>query len=301
MSPFPPIEDPDEGEPPAVPPPAARTEVPAPGDGSGRGQASDPGPRAGPGHASDSDPGHASATGHASEPAWLRDELGWPLSLFAGFGGTWAGLASGVPGLSVLVTTACLAPLVLGLQNRGRGRRALVLALGGVVGAAGAVVGAVLEGGLGEVEPLLPGARAARSGLTSLLAGGSGGAPLARLVRQAGPVLAGLALARATRGLIPLAVALAVATAQAAAVAERAAASGLGGGSRLVPLVVGWPPGALLEVAGLLALGMALGRVPGTPPPSTQLRAGCAALALSPLAWWLAPAWARLVGPALTP
>jgi membrane protein DedA with SNARE-associated domain len=68
-----------------------------------------------------------------------------------------------------------------------------------------------------------------------------------------------------------------------------------------VPLVVGWPPGALLEVLGLLALGMVLGRVPRTPAPSTQLRAGSVALALAPLAWWLAPAWARLAGPALIP
>lgn len=228
----------------------------------------------------------------------MREELAWPLSLFAGFAGTWAGLSTGVPGLAALLATACISALVVGLSNRGRRMRAFACALGGVVGVAGAVLGSTFEGESQVLFRALPGAGLARTELARLFAG-SALEPLAGALLHLVPVVAGLALARVTMGVGPVLAATLGVGATSAAVAENAVEFGVAGGHRLLAVVLGWPPGALAEVVGLLALGVAWAGPRGSLPPRSLVVGGWIALGLAALAWAGALPWAAAVGPTI--
>jgi len=234
-------------------------------------------------------------------PPWLRDELAWPLSLFVGFAGTWAGLASGVPGLPALLAVAGLAPLWIGFQNRGEPLRAFVLALGGVIGIGGAVLGAVLEGGAVDAYRALAGAPALRRELLGLLGEGPRTGTGMLLLRHGGALALALLLARPTRGIAPLVAAALGAGGTAAAVGERAVAAGLAGGHRLVAIASAWPPGALAETIAVLALGVVWSRTRGTPAPRLLPLTGAAFTALALVSWALSAPWGGLVGPTLGP
>ena len=234
-------------------------------------------------------------------PPWLRGELAWPLSLFVGFACTWAGLASGVPGLPALLAAAGLAPLWIGFQNRGEPLRAFVLALGGAVGIGGAVLGAVFEGGAHELFGVLPGARVLRGELAGLLGEAPAPGLGALLARHAGTLFLALAPARPTRGVAPLLAAALGVGGTAAAVGERALAAGLAGGHRLLALASAWPPGALAEAVAVLALGVLWSRTPRSAAPRLLAVTGGAFAALALAAWALAVPWGRLVGPTLGP
>jgi hypothetical protein len=232
-------------------------------------------------------------------PAWRRGELAWPLSLFAGFAGAWAGLASGVPGLALLLSTAAVAPLFLGFQSRGEPKSAFLAALGGALGGAGAVLGAVFEGGAPEAFSALLGSRWLAGQLTGLLDGAPRPRPLLMALQHAGALAIAVSLARPTRGLSALALALGLFEAMAAGVGERALAAPRLGGERLLAVVVSWPPGVLAEGLAALALGTCLSIPRGAPLPGRLLRLGIACAAAALVAWALGRPWGRLAARAV--
>ena len=235
----------------------------------------------------------------AQTPAWRRSELAWPLSLFAGFAGAWAGLASGVPGLAALLSTAAIAPLYLGFQNRGEPRSALMAALGGALGGAGAVLGAVFEGGAAQAFPAVLGSRWLADELAALLGGAPRPRPVLLVLWHAGALALAVALARPTRGLSTLCFALALFEAMAVGVGERALDAPRSGGQRLLTAVVSWPPGILAEGVAALALGVCSSVPRGAAPPGRLLRLGIACAAAALVAWALGRPWGRLVARAV--
>ncbi len=243
-----------------------------------------------------------------SETPWLRTELAWPLSIAAGFLGTWLGLVAGVPVVPAALATALYAPFYLRLLRRDRPAVAAATSIAWMVAIVFTVAGVVLQSspeaareGLLFSEPV----RLARLGLTR---GSSAGA--ARSTQLAVQALAGLLillLARPTRGVGALfAVALALGAVSGGAADWTARAGGAGGESPTDPLaavLAGWPPGPLFALSGLLLAGVSLAD-PRRLLPLSELALGrrrmlqggallaAAALFFEPL---YAPAWWRLV------
>jgi hypothetical protein len=219
--------------------------------------------------------------------------------LLAGFAGTWAGLASGVPGLPLLFSTAAVAPLFLGFQSRGEPKSALLAALGGALGGAGAVLGAVFEGGAPEAVPALLGSRWLGGQLESLLGGAPRPRPLVMVLQHALALAIAVALARPTRGISALCFALGSFEAMAAGVGGHALLEPRDGGQRLLAVVVCWPPGVLAEGLAALALGIALSIPRGAALPGRLLRLGIACAAAALVAWALGRPWGRLAARAV--
>jgi hypothetical protein len=224
-------------------------------------------------------------------PAWTRAELAWPLSLFGGFAGTWAGIELGAPGAAVVLAAGALAPLFLAFQSRGEPKSAFTAALGGSLGSAAAVLGLIFEGEHGTEVPGLLLARLLRNELAGLFADAPTPRPGVLILRHAGALTVAVALARATRGLSALLFALALCGATAAAVGEQALAASDAGAHRLLATVVAWPPGALAEAFAALALGVALSVPRGAAIPRGLMQVGILCAALSVVAWLCARPW----------
>jgi hypothetical protein len=197
------------------------------------------------------------------------------------------------------LATLALAPLFLGFQGRGEPALAVVAALGGALGAAGAVLGAVFEGRAAEVLPALLGSRILRSELESLLGFTPTARPWLYPLRHAGALALAVVLARPTRGLSALFFTLASFEGTAAAVGQRALAASHAGGHRLLATVIAWPPGALAEGIAALALGVALSVPRGAPLPRRQVRVGIACAVVAVAAWVFARPWGRLAARAV--
>jgi hypothetical protein len=237
-------------------------------------------------------------TTHAAEgeAAWTRGELAWPLALLAGFGGTWAGLATGLPFAASVIALVLLAPIHLTLVRLGRPGVGAVVALGALVGVIGAVIGAQLEGATpGELAPSLVAAPHLGNELKALV-GGVGGPSGPALALRAAVFAAAAALSRPTRGIVPLAVALVACGAWALAVGELVAAQVVLGAAPLTAVLVLWPPFLAAELAALTLAGAALAVGAACPPDRrrSQWLAGLG-LELAALAAWsfAAAPWAR--------
>jgi hypothetical protein len=189
-------------------------------------------------------------------PVWTRPELAWPLSLVAGFAAAWAGVAVGEELLEPLVAPALVALFLLPLHHvfldRAQPATAAIVALGGLVGAAGAVLGVVLEGGSPAIGPEVAfGAEVARE-VRGLLGDGPAPEPLRTTLIHGAAFALALALGPATRGLAPLLAAAIAVCATAVVVGELAVQSATAGGVPLASVLAAWPPHAAGEVVALL-------------------------------------------------
>jgi len=191
-------------------------------------------------------------------PAWARGDLAWPLALLAGFGGTWAGLATGAPWAAPLLALLLLAPVHLTFVRLGQPGVAAALGMGALVGVGAAIVGAALEGASSELPSALPLAPWLGSEATRLVAGGDAWRPLRATLFHAAAFGAALATARLSRGLGPLLVAILMVGASALGVGELAARAVAAGGSPLVSLLLAWPPPGVVELAAIALCGAAL-------------------------------------------
>ncbi len=188
-------------------------------------------------------------------PFWARVELAWPLSLLAGFGGSWVGLLVGVPGAAALGAFLAFLPVHNLHCGGGNPRFSALLGLGWAVGILGAILGSALEGGADGIGASLPlSSLFVERGVVAWFGGPGADAAAAR----AGVWVLPLLLARPARGLAFLLLfALAVGAAGAGAgwVSARAAGAGV---SPLSACALGLSPFLLLEVSGTLAVGLAL-------------------------------------------
>ncbi len=238
----------------------------------------------------------------ANRASWARAEVAWPLALLAGFGATWAGLATGVPSVAPILAMLCLAPIHLTLVRLGRPVAAALLGLGGLAGAAGVVVGAVLEGAAEELLPVLPLASILGREIPVLVHGEPGWqAGQAGLLRAAVFVVA-LAGARVSRGLVPLVVAFAAVGATAWGVGRVAAPAVAAGANPIASVLLAWPPQGAAELAALLLCGAALagGAQDGRERRRSLLVGGLGLELAALLAWVLAAeSWGRWAAHAL--
>lgn len=195
-------------------------------------------------------------------PVWARRELAWPLSLAAGFAGTWLGLMVPVPGAAPLLATAAILPLYLWFQERGDARYSTFLALGWLIGSSGAIVGLALENELDLVlDRVLLARWAAEHWIAPWLPRGTaapppgGGSAMLALLGFSALVLA---VARWQRGLLLL-LGIAVLGGAVAGVAawgaDRGARYGL---SPLAAAALAWPPFLVVLLGALLSAGGAL-------------------------------------------
>jgi len=87
---------------------------------------------------------------------WKKPEIVWPLSLAAGFAGTWAGLATRVPGVACLAAALLIAPIYGPMLTRGKRTLALFALLGWSLGVLLAIVAVTGEHGTQAAVPFLP-------------------------------------------------------------------------------------------------------------------------------------------------
>lgn len=196
-------------------------------------------------------------------PRWASLEVAWPLSLFGGFAGTWAGLATGFVGVAAGLATAAVAPLHLALVRRGEPGRAALVGLGWGLGIAGAVLGSVFEGAGEELSGVLFGARA-----WAEVAGGGPSGPAMAL--HLAVFAAALLLSRWSEGLAAL-LAAAFAFASVALLAgERALPEVSHGAHSALATLAHLPLGLTAEAVALVLAGAASGSVAGTVPVLTR-------------------------------
>ena len=91
---------------------------------------------------------------------WAAPEIAWPLALVSGFGGTWAGIEIGVPGVAAVLAAGTFAPLWVALLARGRRTLAVWLGLGWAIGIGAAAIGCALAMQWASVSAALPGSGA---------------------------------------------------------------------------------------------------------------------------------------------
>lgn len=194
-------------------------------------------------------------------PRWAHPELGWPISLAAGFIGTWIGLQTQVPGMAALSATLLFAPIHMLLVSRSRGALATLLGLGWALGLIAAVVGTTLEGHLEDVMGALPYADAfTRSELRIWVTGEGLSAGESRLGLFHSALALGLMVA-ASRFLagIPALLAAALFLGMIAAgdawLAQEAA---LRGQATMMAAALGLGPHRILQIAGFLFVWAAL-------------------------------------------
>lgn len=194
-------------------------------------------------------------------PRWAHPELGWPLSLAAGFAGTWIGLQTRIPGMAALTATLFFAPIHVRLVSRSRGALATLLGLGWSLGLIAAVVGTALESGLDEVAAAIPGADAfTRAELRSWITGEGLPAGESRLalfhstLALFGMVVASRFLA-GIPALLGAALFLSMIASSDAWLAQEAALRGM---STMTAAVLGLGPHRVLQVAGFLFVWAAL-------------------------------------------
>lgn len=238
---------------------------------------------------------------------WSQPEVSWPLSLFAGFGGTWIGLEVGFPGLAALLATLLVAPLIVVLLGHERGAAAAFACCAWAFGILIAPVAAVSEGSFAEIAPALPLAqRFVDTELGPLAAGVVDLEALAHDVgRNAVVLLVLLLLSWPTRGLatlLGLAVCLGAVGGGAAWFAEQAGSDRLEG--PFVLGLAGMAPYAVLQALGVLVAALGIAQAPSPLPDSPAVRSRrnqilggltllAAGLALHP---WAAPWWGTWLG-----
>lgn len=178
------------------------------------------------------------------ESRWANLDLAWPLSLVGGFAGTWAGLATGLPGVAAVLATAAVGPLHLAFGRRGDAGAAALVTLGWALGIAGAVVGAVFEGAGAEI------------GRPLLLDLPPVGVPTAAL--HLGLFAAALLLARWSRGLGALLLAAGLVGAAAHAAAQAALSAVQAGTHAALAAFSHLPPSLTAEAVAVLMVAAAL-------------------------------------------
>jgi hypothetical protein len=157
-----------------------------------------------------------------------------------------------------LLALALLAPVFLTFVRLDEPGLAAMLAMGGLAGAAGAVTGSVLEEGA-TAELLSALSLAPYLGREpAALAGGGAFEPGQGVLVRAACFGVALALARPTRGLAPLLIALLAVQAGAFGAAELAHRAVLAGENALLATLVAWPPPAAAELAAWVLCGSAL-------------------------------------------
>ena len=242
------------------------------------------------------------ATVQDPPPTWAQPELAWPLAILAGFAGAWVGLQLQLPGVPESVACAAFAPLYLALLGLRGARLVAMLALGWVLGIAGAVQGAVLDDLGQNVRSALPLGGAYRAmGLDPWLEPGA--QPLARSIWVVCAwIVVTPALAWVSRGILSL-LSIAMATgAVMAAAADWALRAVQAGSGPLTAALLCTSPMAAAEIAGVILASSAAAawRIPAPGPVLRGRRQlfligmGLAlgtALAES----WVGPYWAQAV------
>jgi len=235
-----------------------------------------------------------------AEPWWRRFELVWPLSIVAGFAGTWLGLRTGLPGVATVLALAAFVPLYLAEMRAGQRFHAALLGALWSLGIIGAAVGEALQRPPAEV-----------------LAGFAGGAPFVQAelaFRDGGPVLATLSrnalivgglfvLARPAWGLVSLAGSGVLAGLLGSVALTCAGEAVQGGLAPSLAALAGIPPHLFLALVGV-QLGLAALAEPGlvAREPFTDLRrallwsaVGLAGLGLGLQGLWIR-AWQEWLG-----
>jgi uncharacterized membrane protein SpoIIM required for sporulation len=224
------------------------------------------------------------------------------LAILAGFAGAWAGLQLELPGVPEAASSAAFAPLYLALLSRRGARLVALLALGWVVGIAGAVQGAVLDDLSRSVRSALPLGGAYRViGLDPWL--DPAAQPTAASVWiVCAWIVVTPALAWVSRGILSL-LSIAMATgAVMAAAADWALRAVQAGSNPLGSALVYTSPMAALEIAGVILASSAAAawRIPAPGPVVRGRRqmfwiGMVLALGTAAAESWLGPYWAQAV------
>ena len=235
-------------------------------------------------------------------PVWSQPEWAWPLAILAGFAGTWAGLQVELPGVPEALSCAAFAPLYLALLSRRGARLVALLALGWVVGMAGAVQGAVLDDLGRNVRSALPLGGAYRLvALDPWLE--TDARPAARAIWSVGAwVVVTPALAWFSRGILSL-LSIAMATgAVMAGAADWALRAVQAGSSPLTAALACTSPMAAVEITGVILASSAAAawRIPAPGPVLRGRRqmfwiGMILALGTAAAESWLGPYWALAV------
>lgn len=193
---------------------------------------------------------------------WAAPEIAWPLALVSGFGGTWAGIELGFPGVAALLAAGTFAPLWIALLVRGRRLLAVLLSLGWAIGIYAAAIGCAFADRWASVSIALPGSGTwvgyvLQPWIAASREGAWTAAPLA-WAATAGALALVAGAARLGQGLpavLLLAVLLGAAGGGVARVAERAVDQGW---DPLLAAMLAWPPHTGLQVLGALLVCTAL-------------------------------------------
>ncbi len=247
------------------------------------------------------DPPRASAPGRIS---WSSPELAWPLSIAAGFIGTFLGVQSGFPGAPALIAAAAFSPVFVRLLARRRVGVAFLSSAAWMVGIIAALVGVTVEGDGRMVAEAVPLATAFAAAEWSVPDGAVGTAFVGDLVRNLVVFVGLLALARPYAGVLSLLLAAYVIDLLGAGVASFAERMAAESWSPSYSAIVGSPPHLVLPLVAALA-ALCVIAAPGRLLPLSSLRGtrrrlflggtivGLGVLLLAPV---LAPLWQRTLG-----
>ena len=189
---------------------------------------------------------------------WDQPEVAWALALAVGFGGTWIGLATRLPGLNVLVATLFYAPLWVVLLRRGRSGLAAFTSISWCFGMLLAPLAAARMDSFAAIAPRLLLARPYVDAELGLLVGGADADPVGATLRNAVIALVLVTAARPALGLgtlLGLALCVGALGGGAAWFAERAVERGA---DPVTAALAGLAPFSVVQLLGILLCAAAL-------------------------------------------